>query len=119
MQTMEKPQTYDMATVDEIRSRMNASYSEAKAALDEGQGDLLRALAIIEEKRKTEKDEEAELIDRIFSIAEEGIGAVRINLGRRYSKEIPIGLGVAGTLLAALLVGFFSEVSLEAVKREG
>jgi len=111
-------QTYDMALVDEIRRRMNATYSEALAALEEGQGDLLRALAIIEKKREAGASEEADMIDRLFCVAEEGITAVRLRVGRRFVKEVPVCKGAFGSLAAAFLVGFLKEISLEIVRGE-
>jgi hypothetical protein len=117
MQTAERTQ-HDMAKVDEIRTRMKASYTEALRALDEGQGDLLRALAIIEEQRALAGSDEAALVDRIFQIADEGIEGIRIRVGRAYEREMKVGLGVAGSLLAALIVGFFSEITLEAIKAD-
>lgn len=118
MQTMDKPQTHDMATVDEIRNRIGATYGEAQDALDQSQGDMLRAIVIIEENRRAEASEEVDLVDRIFNIAEEGIHAVRLRVGNKYAKEIPVGMGAFGSLLAALAVGFLSEITLEAVKGE-
>jgi hypothetical protein len=118
MQTDERTQTHDMGMVDEIRSRMNATYSEAMHALDEGQGDLLRALAIIEDNRKAAGAEEFDLIERIFSVAEDGISGVKLKVGSKYERKLTIGMGAIGSLLAALLVGFFNEIKLEAIRNE-
>ena len=116
MQT-EAMQTHDMALVDEIRSRMDATYTEALAALNESEGDLLSACAIVEQNR-TAGSEEAELIDRIFTLAEEEIEAVRVKVGKRYEKVIPIGMGVMGSLLAAAAIGLLSEISVQAIRRK-
>ncbi|NIM04685.1 MAG: hypothetical protein GTO55_02005 [Armatimonadetes bacterium] len=111
-------ETHDMALVDEIRRRMDATYSEALAGLEEGQGDLLKALAVIEEKRKSAASEQAELIDRIFNMAEQGVKALRVRVGHRFVKEVPVCSGAFGSILAAFLVGFLGEISLEAIKGE-
>jgi hypothetical protein len=42
---------YDLADVDALRERLDASYTEAKAALDANAGDVVAALAYIEQKR--------------------------------------------------------------------
>jgi hypothetical protein len=41
-----------MALVDEVRKRLDASYSEALAGLEESEGDLLRALAATERRQQ-------------------------------------------------------------------
>jgi translation elongation factor EF-Ts len=111
-------QSHDMGLVDEIRRRLDATYSEALAGLEESQGDLLKALAIIEEKRKSGAAAQADLIEQIFRLAEEGVKALRVRVGRRFVKEVPVGMGAFGSLLAAFLVGFVGEISLEAVRGE-
>jgi len=110
-------QTHDMALVDEIRRRLDATYAEALAALEESGGDLLRALAKLEEKRKA-CSEEGDLVERIFRIAEEGVKALRLRLGRKVVREVPVGMGAFGSLVAAFLAGFLSQVSVEIVKRD-
>ncbi len=110
-------QTHDMALVDEIRRRLEATYAEALAALEESEGDLLRALAALEAKRKS-GSQEAELVDRIFRVAEGGVKALRLRLGRKVIREVPVGMGAFGSLVAGLLADFLNEISLEVVKRE-
>jgi anti-sigma factor RsiW len=43
--------TYDLEEVDVLRERLEASYTEAKEALDATDGDVVAALAYIEAKR--------------------------------------------------------------------
>ena len=47
--------SFDMALVDEVRKRLDASYAEALEGLEEGEGELLRALAAIENRRAQRK----------------------------------------------------------------
>ena len=42
---------YDLDSVDVLRERLDASYTEAKAALDANDGDVVSALAYIEQRR--------------------------------------------------------------------
>jgi len=113
--------SFDMALVDEVRKRLEASYEEALAGLEEGQGDLLRALAAIERRRKEQcgAAESGELIGRAIGLAKEGkLKGLRVKLGDRTLRELPLPKGAGGAVVGALLSTLFSQLSLELVKKE-
>ena len=62
--------TYDLEEVDVLRERLEASYSEAKEALDATGGDVVAALAYIETKR-------AESAPTVAKFAQEVVEEVR------------------------------------------
>ena len=110
-------QKYDMGLVDEIRRRLDASYEEALEALEEGQGELLHALAALEAKRKA-SSEGIDIIERIFDIAEMGVSAFRLRLGRKVLKEISVTQGAFWSITTAILAAFINEMTMEVIRRE-
>jgi hypothetical protein len=113
--------SFDMALVDEVRKRLDATYEEALAGLKEGEGDLLRALAAIE-RRRAERDataESGELVGRTIGLAREGkLKGMRVKLGDRTVREMPLPKGPAGAVLGAVLSTLLSQLSVELVKKE-
>ncbi len=113
--------TFDMALVDEVRKRLEASYEEALAGLQEGEGDLLLSLAAIERRRRERRGaaESGELIGRAVGLAREGkLKGLRVKLGDRTLRELPLPKGTGAAILGALLATLFSQVSIELVKQE-
>lgn len=113
--------SYDMALVDEIRKRLDASYSEALAGLEAGGGDLLRALAAVERMRAERQAAESsgELVGRALGLAREGrLKGLRVKLGGRTVRELPLPKGAPGALIGALISGFLSQLAVELVTGE-
>ena len=111
--------SYDMTVVDEIRQRLDATYEEALAGLEESGGDLLGALAAVEARRARTTPGDGELIQRILQLASNGpLKALRVRMGRRLLREIPLEVGPLGTLAASLLAVVVSELVLEPVRGE-
>jgi hypothetical protein len=98
---------YDLEEVDVLRERLEASYSEAKAALDATGGDVVAALAHIEEKR-------AEASPTMSKLAQEVVEQVRrvVSGGEVKSTKVTVcgqsvftaSLALAGIAGAALVV---------------
>jgi hypothetical protein len=113
--------------VDIVRERMPVGYQEALRALEEAQGDLVRALALIEQWLK-EKEEEASLNRLIEDVLEEiqqatksPIRKIRLCLGKGWSKEFPVML-TAGAAVVATVAAFLvnrCQVEVEHEKPEG
>jgi len=98
---------YDLEEVDVLRERLEASYSEAKEALDATNGDVVAALAHIEEKR-------AEASPTMSRLAQEVVEEVRrvVSGGQVKSAKVTVcgqpvltaTLALAGVAGAALVV---------------
>jgi hypothetical protein len=112
---------YDIALVDEIRKRLNASYDEVLVGLEEGGGDMLRALATIERHREEQREagESGELVGRAIGLAKEGrLKGLRIVLGDRAISEVPLPKGIGGALIGELVAGLLSQMKVELVERD-
>ncbi len=110
--------SYDMALVDEVRKRLDASYSEALAGLDEAQGDLLRALAAIEHARAERQSAESsgEMVGRAIGLAKEGrLKGLRVKLGGRTVRDLPLPKGVGGAVVGAVVSTLLSQLAVELV----
>ena len=113
--------SFDMALVDEVRKRLDASYEEALYGLEESGGDLLRALAAIERRRREEKgaEESGELIGKAIGLAKEGrLKGLRVKLGDRTVRDMPLPKGAAGAVLGAVLSMLITQLVVELVKGE-
>ena len=113
--------SFDMALVDEVRKRLDASYAEALEGLEEGEGELLRALAAIENRRAQRKSaaNSGELVGRAITMAKEGrLKGMRVKLGDRTLRELPLPKGAGGAVLGAVLSSLLSQLSVDLVQRE-
>jgi hypothetical protein len=112
---------YDIAVVDEIRRRLEASYEEALLGLEAGEGDLVRSLAAAE-RIKAQRDGaqlSGEVIGQAIEMAKEGkLKGLRVKLGDRAVGEVPLPKGPAGGALGAVLSLLLSRVSVELVSEE-
>ena len=112
---------FDMALVDEVRKRLDASYDEILYGLEEGGGDLLRALAAIERRRREERSAEhsGEVIGKAIGLAKEGrLKGLRVKLGDRTVREMALPKGAAGAVLGAVLSMLITQLIVELVKAE-
>ena len=113
--------TYDMALVDDIRKRLDATYEEALAGLEEGDGDLLLALAAIERRRREERGaaEGGQLIGQAIGLAREGkLHGMRVRLGDRVLRDLPLPEGVGGAVLGAVLSNLLSQLAIDLLRKE-
>ncbi len=113
--------SFDMALVDEVRRRLDATYEEALTGLDEADGDLLHALAAIERRRRERRDtlEGGELIGRAVGLAREGkLVGLEVKLGDRVVRRLPLPNTVAGAVLGAVLAGIISQLDIGLVTKQ-
>jgi hypothetical protein len=114
--------SFDMALVDDVRKRLDATYEEALFGLEESEGDLLKALAAIERRRREEESaaESGELIGKAIGLAKEGkLKGMRVRLGSRTVRELPLPKGATGAVLGAALSTLLSHLSVDLVRKEG
>ncbi len=116
--------------IDIIRARTNASYREAKEALEANDGNIIEALVSLETKKSAKWTEEftirsGEVIDKVKELIYEGnVTKIRVKHEGRILVEIPVTLGAIGAValpqLAALgvLVAVFKRCSIEVVRKE-
>jgi hypothetical protein len=110
---------YDMALVDEIKKRLDASYDEVLVGLEEAGGDMLRALAAIERHREENRKAEqgGELIGRAIGLAKEGkLKGLRVVLADRPVSELPLPKGLGGALIGEIVTGVLSQLKVELVE---
>ncbi|MFZ5898131.1 MAG: DUF4342 domain-containing protein [Bacillota bacterium] len=89
----------ELEKIDVLRARLGIGYREAKEALDEAGGDVVKALIRAEEKYGQTKDE---MITQIKEWARRGgRSRLRVKKGDKTVVEIPAVVGAAG-LLGAL-----------------
>jgi len=113
--------SYDMALVDELRKRLDASYGEALAGLDEAQGDLLRALAAVERMKAERQSAESsgEMVGRAIGLAKGGrLKGLRVKLGGRTVRDLPLPKGVGGAVVGAVVSTLLSQLAVELVTGE-
>jgi hypothetical protein len=112
---------YDMALVDEIRKRLNASYDEVLMGLEESDGDMLRALAAIERRRSEQKaaEQSGELFGRAIGLAREGrLKGLRVKLADRPVRDLPLPKGLGGALVGELVSTLLSQLTVDLIEGE-
>jgi len=112
--------SFDIALVDEIRRRLDATYEEALTGLEETDGDMLHALAAIERRRRGRQEtmESGELIGRAVGLAREGkLAGLQIKLGDRVVRQLPLPRSAAGAMLGAVLAGLLSQLTVDLVTK--
>ena len=113
--------SFDMALVDEVRQRLDATYEEALTGLEEADGDLLHALALIERRRRERHEamESGEIIGRAVGLAREGkLSSIEVKLGDRVVRRIPLPKGTGGAVLGAVFSALLSQLSVDLVRKE-
>ncbi len=117
--------------IDMIRSRTNASFKEAKEALEKHEGNVIEALIELEEKKQNSKwtDEisvkSSEVVDKVKDLIREGnVNRIRIKSEDKILAEIPVSLGAIGAVLApqiaalGVLAAVFKKCSIEVVRND-
>jgi len=113
--------SFDMALVDEVRQRLDATYEEALAGLEEADGDILHALAAIERRRRDRHEamESGEIIGRAVGLAREGkLSCIEVKLGDRVVRRIPLPKGTGGAVLGAVFSTLLSQLSVDLIRKE-
>jgi hypothetical protein len=98
---------------------MHVGYEEARSALEASRGDVVAALARLEQTHPPRSDlltVGGEIMDEVQRLLDRGVvRKIRVKLGRRTLKEIPVSLTALGALtvgLVAVLISLFA-VELE------
>jgi len=111
--------SFDMALVDEVRKRLDATYEEALYGLEVADGDLLHALAAIEKSRRERKEalESGELIGRAVGLAREGkVAGLKVRIGDRLVRRIPLPRGTGAALAGAVLATVLSQLTVDLIQ---
>ena len=111
----------DLAKVDQVRDRMGVSYEEAQAALEATGGDVLAALSHLEQTRQSSDllTVSSDLLDQVERLLRAGaIKKIRVRLGNRTLKEIPVSLTAVGAVLIGVLAVLVTQFVIE-LEREG
>ena len=111
----------DLGKVDQVRERMGVSYEEASTALNEAGGDVVTALARLEQTRGPSDllTMGADLLDEVERLLRAGaIKKIRVRLGNRTLKEIPVSLTAVGAVLIGVLAVLVTRFVIE-LEREG
>src|SRR2546423_3757459 len=111
----------DLSKVDQVRERMGVSYEEASSALNEAGGDVVAALSRLEQTRGPEDllTVGADLLDEVERLLRAGaIRKIRVRLGNRTLKEIPVSLTAAGAVLIGVIAVLVTRFVIE-LEREG
>jgi cell division protein ZapA (FtsZ GTPase activity inhibitor) len=109
----------DLSKVDLVRERMRVTYDEARAALEQANGDVIAALAHLERSKQTSGATDliavtADLLDEVQRLLDAGvIRKIRVKLGNRTLKEIPVSLTAAGALVIGLVAVLVTRFVIE------
>ncbi len=93
----------ELAKIDRIRQRINVTYKEAKEALDQADGDVVRAIIYLEEKEQ-QWDQQlhaqgSKLFAQIKQIFQTGnVTKIRLKRDDETVVEIPATLGALGVI---------------------
>lgn len=107
----------ELERIDLLRERTGLGYAEAKALLDEAQGNVIQSLILHEGRRQKEKVWEGrgqELLDRVKALIREGnVRKILIKKDDEVILSLPVTAGVIGAAVApqlALLGGLVAVV---------
>jgi hypothetical protein len=120
---LETPVPASLQDVDLVRERLGVGYAEARSALDESAGDVVAALALVEQ-RQTESARDPgleqvarELIEEVRRTLSEGpVEGIRVKLGRETVGEVPVEMAGVGALMVALLSRVVGYLRLEVLR---
>jgi len=98
----------DLEKVDIIRERTGLSYRDAVGYLERAEGDVVKALVLIEEDKRAGRAEFAdkgqELLDKIKYVIRRGNETkIKVERDGKTMVEIPVTAGVIGTAIAPQL----------------
>jgi len=113
---------YTLEQVDLVRLRLGVGYADAKQALDETDGDVIAALAILESQHAaaTAAEQFDQTIARISeevkqSLTGRPIVGLRLKLDDQTLAEVPVEVAGVGAILVSLLSSTLAHVRLETV----
>ncbi|MCT4565759.1 MAG: DUF4342 domain-containing protein [Maledivibacter sp.] len=122
---------FTLEHVDEVRERTGVSYSEAKEALTETEGDVLEAIIYIESKnerkmKNTISNKGNEVIEKLKEIIKKGnVTKILLRKDEENIMNIPVTAGAIGAIIfppatvAGILVALATGCTLEIFKDDG
>jgi len=116
--------------IDTVVARTNVSFSEAKKALEERNGDVIEAIILIEERGESWTEDishkSEDLIDKVKELVREGnVTKVVVKKDGKTILNIPVTFAAVGGLLAikpALLglgIAVLARCSIEVIREDG
>jgi len=121
----------DLEKIDIIRERMGVSYAEAKAALEEANGDVVAALINLEKQaQKASWTEEFqvrgnEVVEKVKELVRQGnVTKIRVKREGQTIFELPVTIGAIGAALApqlavlGIVAGLITRCTVEIEKRK-
>lgn len=120
----------DLEKIDIVVSRTNATFTEAKEALEKTDGDVIEAIVLLEENQEDWSEDisnkSEDIIDKIKEIIKEGnVTKIIVKKDGKTILNIPLTFAAAGAILAikpALLglgVALVTRCTIEIVKEDG
>jgi len=107
----------ELEKLDAIRKRLGVTYEEAEKALREADGDVVAALARLDKPRTSKPDflaMAAEIAGEVREILGDGdVKRVRIKLGDKVVREIPVALTAMGAAAIAALAVILTKAAIE------
>jgi len=111
---------HDLALVDLIRERMNVGYKEAMAALDVAEGDVVAALALLEDTTQGGlKQFEEQAKEGVRRGLAEQLSVIRWRVLGQAVAEAPLALVGVGAVVVGLLALLISSSTVDAVYESG
>lgn len=121
----------ELSKIDVIRERTGVGYEKARAALAQAEGDVVGAIVFLEKQEKKQwwVVYSQDLVSKLRELIAAGnIRTVRLKHDDKTVLEIPLTVGVAGTVagfilapylaLAALIAGWYTKWRIEVEKRD-
>ena len=117
-----------LESIDAVRERTGASYSEAKEALEKSEGSVVDAIVLLEKKSGAKTEE---VLDKIKALVKEGnVNKIRVKRGDQVLLTVPVNLGILGglvglaaaplwSILAAAAAAYGFDCKFEIVKDDG
>ena len=95
-----------LESIDAVRERTGASYSEAKEALEKSEGSVVDAIVLLESKSGIRTDE---IIEKIKALVKEGnVNKIRVKRGEQVLLTVPVNVGILGGLVGLAAAPFWS-----------
>ncbi len=95
-----------LESIDAVRERTGASYSEAKEALEKSEGSVVDAIVLLESKSGVRTDE---IIGKIKALVKEGnVNKIRVKRGEQVLLTVPVNVGILGGLVGLAAAPFWS-----------
>ena len=101
-----------LESIDAVRERTGASYSEAKEALEKSEGSVVDAIVLLEKKSGAKTEE---VLDKIKALVKEGnVNKIRVKRGDQVLLTVPVNVGILGGLVGLAAAPFWSVLAAAA-----